>query len=70
MTTLTTRQAAAYLAVTPRLLVRWRRDRVGPPWFRLPNTLAVRYRRESLDQWMSERETIGLPVRGRKLRAV
>lgn len=31
-TCLTTVEAARYLRVSPRTLVRWRNSRVGPPW--------------------------------------
>lgn len=57
---LTTEQVAELLAVNPRTIIRWRNERVGPPWCKLGHQ--VRYRRESLERWISDSEHE--PVRG------
>lgn len=47
---LTTEEAAKYLRVTSRSLIRWRINRLGPPCIRMPRH--VRYRRADLDAWL------------------
>lgn len=45
-------EAAEYLRVTTRTLIRWRNRRVGPPWLRVGGR--VLYRRCDLDTWLGE----------------
>jgi len=51
-TLLTTEEAAAMLAVEPRLLVRWRYDSRGPTYIKVGRL--VRYKRADLDAWIEE----------------
>ena len=47
---LTTGELADMLSVSERTLIRWRVQRVGPPWTKVGH--AVRYRRRDVDAWM------------------
>ena len=47
-------QSADHLGVSKKSLQRWRFYRQGPPYSKL-NGKTIRYRREDLDQWMSDR---------------
>lgn len=57
---LTTEQVAEILHVSDRTIIRWRNERIGPPWCKLGRQ--VRYRRESLNNWLADSEQ--QPVRG------
>ena len=57
---LTTDQVSDILNVSKRSVIRWRNERVGPPWCKLGRQ--VRYRRESLNSWIANTEQ--QPVRG------
>lgn len=50
---LTTKQAAALLALHPDTLRRYRRDGGGPPFARVGRV--VRYKLAELDAWMAQR---------------
>lgn len=50
---LTTDEAARYLRVSTRSLIRWRVLRKGPPWTYAGRQ--VRYRREDLDRYLAGR---------------
>lgn len=50
---LTTPEAADFLRVSERTLIRWRVRRVGPPWTKAGH--GVRYRRADLDAWLVRR---------------
>ena len=50
---LTTTEAADYLRVGYRTLIRWRGQRVGPPWCKAGQR--VLYRRNDLDAWLDSR---------------
>jgi len=50
---LTTPEAASYLRVSERTLIRWRVMRAGPPWTKVGH--GVRYRRSDLDAWLTRR---------------
>ena len=50
---MTIEQAARYLNVSRRTLVRWTTEGIGPPSIKLPSG-ARRYRRVDLDQWLME----------------
>ena len=58
-TNLTTHEAAEYLRVSERTLIRWRVLRVGPPWAKAGHS--VRYRRTDLDAWLTSRTVTPLP---------
>ncbi|WP_081616855.1 MULTISPECIES: helix-turn-helix domain-containing protein [unclassified Thioalkalivibrio] len=47
---LSTRQAAEFLHVSPRTLIRWRGERQGPPWVKAGRKIL--YRRSDLDLWI------------------
>lgn len=47
---LITTEAARYLRVSWRTMIRWRNARTGPPWTRAGRT--VLYRRRDLDAWL------------------
>ncbi|MGY0503814.1 helix-turn-helix domain-containing protein [Luteimonas sp. e5] len=49
---LTTRQAAAWLSRSDETLKRWRRHRIGPPYFTINGR--VLYSREALAAWVEE----------------
>lgn len=51
---LTPDQAADYLRLSERTLIRWRNMRKGPPWVKAGRR--VIYRRSDLDAWL-ERQT-------------
>lgn len=55
---LTTREAAAWLKVTPWLMNDWRRRGVGPTYFRLGDRL-IRYRKVDLAAWLQGRRVDG-----------
>jgi excisionase family DNA binding protein len=57
---LTTEQVAELLQTSDRTIIRWRNERIGPPWCKLGRQ--VRYRRQSLEQWLADSEQ--QPVRG------
>ncbi len=61
---LTTPEAARYLRVCERSLIRWRGLRIGPPWTRAGR--GVRYRRADLDAWLDRRtvDPVGEAVAG------
>nr|WP_231373888.1 helix-turn-helix domain-containing protein [Thioalkalivibrio sp. ALE11] len=48
---MTPQQAAEYLHLSPRTLIRWRNMRKGPPWVKLGHR--VIYRRADLDAWLA-----------------
>ena len=50
-----TRQAAAHLGFTPRILTHWRGRGVGPPFAKLGPRGHVRYARVALDEWVEAR---------------
>ena len=50
---LTTGELADMLSVSERTLIRWRAQRVGPPWTKVGH--AVRYRRRDVDAWLDFR---------------
>ncbi|WP_019593009.1 helix-turn-helix domain-containing protein [Thioalkalivibrio sp. ALM2T] len=50
---LTPEQAAEYLRLSPRTLIRWRNMRKGPPWVKAGRR--VIYRRGDLDAWLEQR---------------
>lgn len=56
---LTTIDAAAYLRVSPRTMIRWRVQRTGPAWTYAGTQ--VRYRRADLDEYLDRRRRT--PVR-------
>ena len=56
---LSTKEAAAYLGVSERTLIRWRVNRTGPAWTYAGRQ--VRYRPEDLDAYLESKRTI--PVR-------
>ena len=49
-TLLTTAQAAAILAISPKTLLNWRYERQGPPYIRVGS--AIRYREADLLAWV------------------
>lgn len=51
---LTTDQVAEILQTSDRTVIRWRNERIGPPWCRFGRQ--IRYRRQSLERWISESE--------------
>ena len=51
---LTTQEVAELLNVSKRSVIRWRNERIGPPWCKLGRN--IRYRRESLEHWIAESE--------------
>jgi len=51
---LTTDQVAELLHVSDRTVIRWRNERVGPPWCKLGRQ--IRYRRTSLESWIAKSE--------------
>jgi len=53
---LTEKQAAKYLGLAPITLKRMRKDGRGPRFVRL-TTKRLGYRKASLDEWATERET-------------
>ena len=53
---LSPKEAAKLMSVSVRTLENWRRDEVGPRWFRLPNNGHPRYTRDAIDKWAEERE--------------
>lgn len=53
-TTLTSIEAAELLRRTPVTLERWRRLRIGPPYFRIHGR--VLYDRVELETWMAEQK--------------
>jgi excisionase family DNA binding protein len=52
---MTIEQAARYLNVSRRTLVRWQTEGIGPPSIKLPSG-GRRYRRAALDAWLLEHE--------------
>ncbi len=50
---LTASEAADYLRVSERTLIRWRVLRVGPAWTKAGR--GVRYRRTDLNAWLAHR---------------
>lgn len=46
----TTSELADFLSVSDRTLIRWRVQRVGPPWTKVGHH--VRYRRADVDAWL------------------
>ncbi|WP_018649487.1 MULTISPECIES: helix-turn-helix domain-containing protein [unclassified Thioalkalivibrio] len=48
---LTPEQAAEYLHLSPRTLIRWRNMRKGPPWVKAGRR--VIYRRADVDAWLA-----------------
>ena len=56
---LTTKEAAAYLGVTERTLIRWRVNRTGPAWTYAGHQ--VRYRPADLEAYLEAKRTV--PVR-------
>jgi hypothetical protein len=52
---LTTREVAAYIALRPATLKFWRtrREKKGPPYYRL-HRAAIRYRMKDLERWLRE----------------
>lgn len=50
-TNLTTNEAAEYLRVSARTMIRWRNERIGPPWTKIGHRVV--YRRSDLEQWLS-----------------
>ena len=52
-------EAARFLRVSGRTLIRWRMQRIGPPWTRVGNK--VLYQRKDLDRWLESQRV--LPVR-------
>ncbi|QKK02748.1 MAG: helix-turn-helix domain-containing protein [Pseudomonadota bacterium] len=57
---LSTEQVAEILGVSDRTVIRWRAERIGPPWCKIGRQ--VRYRRQSLNRWIAETEQT--PVAG------
>jgi hypothetical protein len=53
---LTEQEAAELLTVSAVTLARWRKEGIGPRWFRLGGRPAgpIRYRRDELLQWLEE----------------
>jgi len=51
---LTTEQVAELLHVSDRTVIRWRNERIGPPWCKLGRQ--IRYRRQSIEKWIAESE--------------
>ena len=51
---LTTEQVAELLQTSDRTIIRWRNERIGPPWCKFGRQ--VRYRRHSLERWIAESE--------------
>lgn len=51
---LTDKDIAALLKVSPTTPAVWRMRRIGPPYLRVGRT--VRYRRESFERWLREKE--------------
>lgn len=49
---LTTNESAEYLRQSTRTLIRWRNQRIGPPWVRVGGK--VLYRHRDLDAWMED----------------
>lgn len=47
---LTTCELADYLSLSERTLIRWRVQRVGPPWTKVGHH--VRYRKADIDTWL------------------
>lgn len=58
-TILTTMEAAQYLRVSERTLIRWRNAREGPPWTKVGRRVA--YRQGDLERWLESCRV--LPVR-------
>ncbi|MFJ3720072.1 helix-turn-helix transcriptional regulator [Streptomyces sp. NPDC090057] len=54
--TLTVKDAAEYLGLSPHTLYVWRHRRQGPPSFRMGPRGRVMYRRNALDAWIREPE--------------
>ena len=50
-----TRQAGAYLNMSPLTLLAWRGSGQGPQWMRL-GLRTIRYRRSALDAWLASCE--------------
>jgi excisionase family DNA binding protein len=53
---LTTRQIADLVGVSPETVLRWQRHGHGPAAIRLPSG-ALRYRREDVEAWLTQRST-------------
>ncbi|MGY4984494.1 helix-turn-helix transcriptional regulator [Streptomyces nigrescens] len=53
---LTVKDAAEYLGLSPHTLYVWRHRRQGPPSFRMGPRGRVMYRLEVLDAWVREQE--------------
>lgn len=51
---LTTGEAAKYIRHSVRTMIRWRQERVGPPFIQCGKKIL--YRKQSLDRWLAERE--------------
>lgn len=62
---LTTAEAAEYLRISERTLIRWRVQRLGPSWTYAGRQ--VRYRRADLEAYLEHRsrEPVREPVEGR-----
>ena len=50
---LTPREAADYLRVSQRTLIRWRNQRTGPAWTRCGGKIV--YQRADLDAWLDSK---------------
>ncbi|WP_017941536.1 MULTISPECIES: helix-turn-helix domain-containing protein [unclassified Thioalkalivibrio] len=48
---MTPQQAAEYLHLSPRTLIRWRNMRKGPPWVKAGQRII--YRRADVDAWLA-----------------
>lgn len=50
---LNTAELAELLHASKRTVIRWRQERIGPPWVRAGGK--VLYRRSDVDQWLERR---------------
>ena len=57
--TLTTKDAAEYLGVTPATVRTWRRRGTGPRGYRVPGGHTILYRVADLDSWVDSLEVVG-----------
>lgn len=53
---LTPQQLSKLLGLTPRALARWRKEGIGPAFIRFDDAHGVRYRAESVEAWLAQRE--------------